>query len=246
MDLEQRPLVRQPSLSAQVVSDLRDQIINRRLTPGTGLPSERELCEHYGVSRTVIREAIKVLSAKGLVTSTPGSGLVVGRTELTDVSDMLQLFMRHGSYLRYHDLHAVRMTIETAVARQAAVRAGDDDVRQLHDLCDDMGEAAGDIVALSENDLAFHRAIALASGNEFWVLTFDVLGGALTETRVATFSMDPSRFHTVLAAHRKIASAIGARDPEAAGIAMADHLIEVKTTWDQHPEMTHDASSGKD
>lgn len=246
MDLKHRSLVRQPSLSQQVVSDLRDQIITQGLKPGTGLPSERELCDHYGVSRTVIREAVKVLSAKGLVSSTPGSGLVVGQTELTDVSDVLQLFMRHGSHLKYHDLHAVRMIVETAVAREAAERASDDAIDRLYFLCDEMEKLEGNIVELSENDLEFHRGIALASGNEFWVLTFDVLGGALTETRVATFSMDESRFHVVLAAHRKIADAIARRDPEAAGIAMADHLIEVKTTWNQHPEMTHEPEACDD
>ena len=74
----------------------------------------------------------------------------------------------------------------------------------------------------------------MATGNDFWVLVFDVLGGALTETRVATFSMNKERFTTVVKAHRTIAGAIGQRDPDAAGKAMVDHLTEVKNTWDEY------------
>ena len=131
------------------------------------------------------------------------------------------------------------MEIEVSVAKEAARRADPARVARLHQLCDELETLEGDIVRSSTNDLDFHREIALATENEFWVLLFDILGGALTETRVATFSMDPRRFSIVVAAHRRIAEGIGSGDPEQAAEAMRDHLLEVKQTWDKHPEVVH-------
>ena len=107
---------------------------------------------------------------------------------------------------------------------------------RLLELCDELEDLQGDIPRASRNDFYFHKTIAEATNNEFMVAMFDVLEGALMETRVATFGMKPSRIRRVAKAHRAIALAIADRDPDAARQAMLDHLIEVKTTWDQHPE----------
>lgn len=232
-----RQLVRHPSLADQVIADMRSRIIDGQLPPGTPLPSEREMCTNYGVSRTVIREAVKVLAAKGLVKSVPGSGLVVGTTDIDDVSEVLQLFMRNGTSLRYEELHEVRLALEVAAVRQCARRADEDTKDKLAFLADELATLKDDIPGASSNDFQFHRTIGEGTQNEFFVMIFDVLGGALMETRVATFSMDSKRFETVVEAHRKIADAISSGDPDLAAAAMTEHLGEVKTTWDAHPEL---------
>lgn len=233
---QQAPIVRPPSLSAQVTEDLRNRILNDGMEAGEQLPSERELCNYYGVSRTVIREAIKVLTAKGLVESIPGSGIVVRFSEISDVTEALQIFLRQGTSLDYVNLHEVRVALEVAAAGKAAEVADAKTAGQLLELCDELTSLEGDIPRASRNDFRFHKAIAESTNNEFMVLMFDVLEGALMETRVATFAMEPSRIQRVAKAHRAIARAIEARDPEAARQAMLDHLVEVKATWDQHPE----------
>lgn len=230
-------LKRQPSLSQQVVDDLRQRILNAGLRPGASLPSERALCEHYGVSRTVIREAVKILEAKHLLKAVPGSGIIVAEPDLTDVADTVQLFMRQGSSLRYDKLHEVRIFLETAVAGQSAERATDESIAELYRLCDDIEDARGDLIRASTIDFDFHRKIAEATGNEFFVMMFDVLGNGLMEIRVATFAMDSERFDIVAKAHRKIVDGMRAKDPDLAIDAMREHLLEVKTTWDAHPEL---------
>lgn len=229
-------LQRQPALSEQVVDDVRRQIFEKELAAGASLPSERELGAYYGVSRTVIREAVKVLTAKGLVKSVPGSGLVVGTTEIEDVAEVLQLYMREGSSLRYGDLHEVRMSLEVTAAGAAAQRATPQAAQELLVMCDELAACTDDLVRASRYDFDFHKAIAASTGNDFLVLLFDVLEGALMETRVATFSMEPSRVALVAEAHREIAMAVVARDPDEARRAMRRHLKEVKATWDAHPE----------
>src|SRR5699024_11906027 len=114
------PLVRQPRLSDQVVEQLRGLIDAGRMRPGDPLPSERELCERFSVSRTVIREAVKALTAKGLVTSVPGSGLIVGTTTIEDVAEIFDLYFRGEPDLQYLDLHEVRYALEPAMCAQAA------------------------------------------------------------------------------------------------------------------------------
>lgn len=230
-------VVRPTSLSQQVVSDLRERIMASNVAPGTPLPSERELCSIYGVSRTVIREAIKVLSTKGLVDSVPGSGLVVGRTDIDDVAEVMRLFMRSGSSLRYDQLHEVRLALEVSVAGIASLKVTPELTDELYENCERLEASANDLVLASRLDFDFHRAIARGPNNEFFDVIFESLEGALMETRVATFSMDPSRFGTVTAAHRRIADSIAAGDDTAARVAMTDHLTEVKATWDAHPDM---------
>lgn len=225
-------LVRQPRLSDQVAVKLRDMIYEGRMRPGDALPSERELCEHFSVSRTVIREAVKTLTAKSLVTAVPGSGLIVGTTTIEDVAEIFDLYFRGEPSLRYLDLHHVRYSLEPAICALAAENAGDEDIAGLFALCDELESLTeGDLVDASRNDARFHRNIAVASQNSYYVILLDALGRSLLDTRVATFSMEPRRLSIVVAAHRKVADAIASRDPEAAAEAMREHLGEVVDTW---------------
>lgn len=230
-------LKRHPSLSQQVVDDLRQRIVNARLRPGVPLPSERELCEHYDVSRTVIREAVKVLEAKGIVRAVPGSGLIVAEPDLADVAESVRLFLRQGTSLRYDQLHEVRLSIETAVAGISAEIANEDQITRLYKLCDDLEAAEGDLIEASKIDYDFHRKIAELAGNELFLMLFDVLSSGLMETRIATFAMDGARFEIVAKAHRKIVEGIESGDRQQAIDAMIEHLMEVKETWDAHPEV---------
>ncbi|MGO2177919.1 FadR/GntR family transcriptional regulator, partial [Cellulosimicrobium funkei] len=93
-----------------------------------------------------------------------------------------------------------------------------------------------DIVAASKNDYAFHRGLAVATGNDFFVMLYDVLGEGLMETRVATFSYDPRRIDVVTRAHRAIVDNLDAHRADGARAAMLDHLTEVRETWVRHQD----------
>src|SRR5699024_1505812 len=110
----------------------------------------------------------------------------------------------------------------------------DEQISGLYSLCDELETyTTDDLVQASRNDAVFHRNIAVASCNSFFVILLDALGRSLLDTRVATFSMDPERLSTVAAAHRSIADGIASRDPSAAAAAMRAHLTEVVDTWNR-------------
>src|SRR6266545_3035987 len=92
---------RQPRLSDKVASMMLETILSRRLRPGDRLPSERELGEQFGVSRTVIREAVRALVTKGVIEVRSGSGLRVAAVEASAVRESMSLFM-HGGGIEFH------------------------------------------------------------------------------------------------------------------------------------------------
>src|SRR4026209_613230 len=98
---------RRARLSDQVAQLMLDAILEQRLEPGDRLPSERELGEQFGVSRTVVREAVRALAAKGVIDVRTGSGLRVAAVDAAAVSESIGLYLRGGS-LEYAKVHEVR------------------------------------------------------------------------------------------------------------------------------------------
>src|SRR6266516_2211649 len=103
-------------LSDQVADLLLASITERGLRPGDKLPSERELGEQFGVSRTVVREAVRALAAKGVIRARTGSGLTVAEVPAAAVSESMSLYLRGRESLDYAQIHEVRSMIETSVA----------------------------------------------------------------------------------------------------------------------------------
>src|ERR671935_2210582 len=113
---------REPRLSDRVAALLLETIVARGLQPGDRLPSERELGEQFGVSRTVIREAVRALAAKGVIEVRTGSGLRVAAVDASSVSESMSLFMRGGG-IEFEKVHEVRTVLEVHIAGLAAERA---------------------------------------------------------------------------------------------------------------------------
>jgi len=113
-------------LSDKVADAMLVTILRRGLRPGDPLPSERELGEQYGVSRTVIREAVRALSARGLVVSRARRGLMVAAVGLEEVSNSMRLYLHGRDELPYSQVHEVRSLLETQIAGLApSERRGD-------------------------------------------------------------------------------------------------------------------------
>ena len=130
-------------------------ILSERLNVGDRLPSERELGEQFGVSRTVVREAVRALAAKGVIEVRTGSGLRVAAVDAAAVRESMSLFL-HGIGLDFEKVHEVRSLLEVHLAGLAAERASDDDIAQLRETHKRMS-AAADVEAASLIDLEFHR-----------------------------------------------------------------------------------------
>jgi len=219
---------REPRLSDKVADLLLETIVARRLAPGERLPSERELGEQFGVSRTVIREAVRALAAKGVIDVRTGSGLRVAAVGSSNVSESMSLFLRGSSTLDYPKVHEVRAMLEVEVAGLAAVRATEDDVALMRETCERM-ESEEDVDPASVHDVEFHRAIARATHNELHLLLLDSIGDALIEIRRENLA-GGSRADAI-ASHREILERIAAHDPDGARAAMKEHLENVEHHW---------------
>jgi NAD(P)-dependent dehydrogenase (short-subunit alcohol dehydrogenase family)/DNA-binding FadR family transcriptional regulator len=168
-------LVREPSLSDKVSELLTDAITSGKLRPGDRLPAERELGDQFGVSRTVIREAVRSLAARGLVRVTSGRGIEVSRINSGTVAASMRLLVRGHEGLDYGKVHEARTAVEVQAAGLAALLASPEDLSRLRQVCDDQQHSleAGDLAAASEHDYQFHRELSRASGNELQLAMLD-------------------------------------------------------------------------
>jgi GntR family transcriptional regulator, transcriptional repressor for pyruvate dehydrogenase complex len=228
------PIVRSPRLSDKVAAQLLASIKSGQLTAGSRLPSERELGEQFGVSRTVIREAISSLAARGVIEVRSGSGVHVAAVNAAQVSEQMSLFLRGRGLIEYAKIHEVRTTLEIRTARLAAERATDEDIRELRESCDRMEALGTDVEKASLEDVEFHRILARATQNELFLVMLDSIGDVLLEIRRATLGV-PGRLQEGVAFHRRILDRVAAHDVEGADLAMREHLADADAAWEGLP-----------
>jgi GntR family transcriptional repressor for pyruvate dehydrogenase complex len=237
-------VAREPRLSDKVADMMVKTILSRRLKPGDRLPSERELGEQFGVSRTVVREAVRALAAKGLIEVRSGSGLRVAAVDAAAVSESMSLFL-HGATLDYPKVHEVRATLEVQMAGAAAARRTEADVASLTAACERFEEAIDDLEAAAMTDVEFHREIARATHNELYLVLLDAIGDAQIEIRRGNLARSVSTREVTVAKHRHILEAIVAGEPQRARDAMREHLDHVERVWQERtPAGPQPESSG--
>lgn len=200
---------------------LGEGIVAGRWVAGGTLPPEGALCEQLGISRTVVREAVKSLAAKGLVTTGPKVGSRVMPPEQWNWFDPQVVLWQSRvgltrEYLR--DLHELRRVIEPAAVRLAAERATAEDIAQMETAFAGMKQAVeqgGDYVT---HDLAFHQGLLRASHNRMLVQMSKALGALLrTSFEISTTRQDGPR--SSLPLHRAVLDAVIAGQPDKAATA---------------------------
>lgn len=227
-----RGIARNLSLSDKVVEQLTEAIVSHELPPGERLPSERDLGEKFKVSRTVVREAIRSLAARGLVRVTSGRGVEVNEIGSENVADSMRLLVRGREGLDYRKVNEVRTVLDVQAAGLAARRARSDDIDRLEKICDDHEECLkkGDLAAAAELDFQFHRELTRASGNELLLGMLDSIADVLREVRYQAMTK-PHVGEAGLEAHRRILKGVKSGSDAAARRAMAKHLAEAETVW---------------
>ncbi|HKI59322.1 MAG TPA: FadR/GntR family transcriptional regulator [Trueperaceae bacterium] len=214
-------------LYEQVVERIRHQILAGELTSGDQLPNERNLGERYGVSRTVIREAMKTLIQSGLVEVRRGQGTFVVDGTADALKQSLRMMMGLASEERVGEMVEVRELLEPEIAARAARYRKHDDLEALKRAIEDMDAALDDADTFIEADNRFHVALAVATQNHFIPRLLDSVVDLLQELRGHIFQVGggPVRGQRH---HRRILAAIEARDADAARTAMLAHLTQVR------------------
>jgi GntR family transcriptional repressor for pyruvate dehydrogenase complex len=235
-------ITREPRLSDKVADMMRQTIVSRELAPGTPLPSERELGEQFGVSRTVIREAVRALAAKGIVEVRSGSGLRVASVDEATALESLSWFIRGGG-LEYPKVHEVRSTIEVEMAGLAAERRTEEQLEALRDCHRRFEAVIGDIGEATAIDVEFHGLIARATQNDLFSVLLGSIGDALIEIRRDTLASGSGR--DTIDAHARILDRIAVRDAEGARTAMREHLDTVERFWEQSVRDRVDAAPAR-
>lgn len=213
------------SLAQTVVAGLKSRILDGSLGPGTKLPSEAELIEEYGVSRTVIREAVTRLRAEGLVETFQGRGsFVLAMPEPTSFTVEASAIRTQADVLAMIDF---RLGVESEAAYLAAANRSPQAAEAVQAALEAFTVAGPEDAV--EADFAFHRALAAASGNRFYLDLLDSLGPMmimLPRTRLPEeFSLtDAAHVERVRREHDNVAAAVIAGDPETARAAMRVHL----------------------
>jgi DNA-binding FadR family transcriptional regulator len=213
------------TLAQGVVEGLKSRILDGSLAPGSKLPSEAELTEEYAVSRTVVREAVTRLRAEGLVETFQGRGsFVLALPEPTSFTVEASAIRSHHDVLAMVDF---RLGIESEAAYLAAARRTPEGAEQVRAALEAFAAAGPDEAV--EADFAFHRAVAAATGNRFYLDLIDSLGPMmimLPRTRLPEeFSLtDTAHVERVRREHDNVADAVLAGDPETARAAMRLHL----------------------
>jgi GntR family transcriptional regulator, galactonate operon transcriptional repressor len=216
---------RRLNLHAQVVRELGLRILAGGLRPGHVLPNEADLGRELGVSRSILREAIKSLAAKGLVASRTRVGTHVRDPQHWNLLDLDVLSWRYATMPRmafFRDLFEVRRVVEPGAAELASETAEPSDLAALDQACAAMEQAEPTSDAAIAADVAFHQAILTACHSDL-LLQFGTLIGVGLETsfRIST------RFYPVsLPHHRPVLHAIHRRNPAKARAAMQTLLSE--------------------
>ncbi|MFJ9315498.1 FadR/GntR family transcriptional regulator [Pimelobacter simplex] len=217
-------------LSDQVADALIQQVVAQELKPGDRLPTEPELVEQFDVSRTVIREASRILVERGLVEIRPRTGMVVADFDGTGFARQFELLlqMKRGSF---RELMEMRLALEVGMIEHAAERYTADDRRHIEDALRSFEGHDLDHATALEADLEFHSALAEASHNPFFTHIINPINDYLRGAYRPTLGYEAARENT-LREHQEIADAVFARDVSGAGQHARQHLMRVLADTD--------------
>ena len=237
--LKVQKLSREGSLSLHVADQLEALIVNGGIGVGEKLPTENGLCDAFGVSRTVIREAITHLKSLGLVETRRGVGTTVLRSTTVEAMPAKRI-----SPTTVEDiLHVLelRLNLEPAAAALAPERHDEQDRRILEDKHAAFLEARAAKSQARVEDYEFHYAIAVATKNPFFKVFYEQLSqGVIPRAKLMSIEIDTAATDKYLARveeeHTYILEAILTRDPEAAREMMYQHLNRARIMYAKYQE----------
>jgi GntR family transcriptional repressor for pyruvate dehydrogenase complex len=232
------PLDLQPIARRNTYELVADQLVTliaaRRLNPGDPLPTERELTQAYGVGRSSIREALRMLESRGVIQPGAARGTFVVADVSNPLHSSLRLLMELDGGADIHDIFELRRILECETAALAADRRQKEHLRVMDESIAEMEEGlkGPDPDRYIDADLRFHLAIAEATGNRVVVHSMQAVRDLIRRALMAIFVI-PQSPERSLEQHRAIRAAIGARNSDLARKEMRSHLVRVESDVDK-------------
>lgn len=198
------------TLSQKIERKIEEAIRQKKLIPGAKLPSEKELCESFAVSRTALREALRRLSARGLIEIKKGSGMFVSEIKIEDAINSLNLYydLKFDSNL-IQQIIEVRRIFEPEIARLAAQNRKEEDLKRLYENHHELNACDSDNTQL-EVDLInrFHMNLAKSTGNPIVIISMEPIYSLLPRMRNLIYANIEGEKEYTLALQAKILKAV--------------------------------------
>ena len=214
-----------PKAADILANQLREMIVTGRLTPGSFLPNERQLVTDSGLSRTSVRDALRVLESEGLISTKVGrsGGSMITLPGRDSVARSVELFVRtHG--IRLESLLECRVAVEPTLAALAAKHHTAEQLKEIEDLHVEFVASVDNVQRYKAINLDWHLAIARASGNEPLIALMEAVSKPIRDAMDYQHVTTPELRHSAVAAHTKILEAIRARDAQSAQRRMERHV----------------------
>ena len=227
-----RSIGSEKSLADRVTDELEQLILSGKLKEGEKLPPERELAESFGVSRTVVREGIRILQSRGLLQVRPGIGSIVRSPSSDQVIGGISRLIRakaDGIKVSLVSLHEVRTLLEIDITEMAVERATAEDIEAIRRVLEELETLINLPLKFLEKAVEFHRRLAIATHNPLLVVLFDALQEIQYGMR-QTLVPEPIQPEKALNAFRQILKGVEAGDSASATDAIQQHLFEI---WKQ-------------
>ncbi|MGW0818145.1 FadR/GntR family transcriptional regulator [Streptomyces viridiviolaceus] len=218
---------RKGTVTQRAIERIKAMIADGALEPGQRLPTERDLATLLGISRSSMREAIRALTVLGVLEARHGSGIYVTRLEAGDLLETFGVVADLSRGPRTLELLEVRRILESTATALAAARITPERLAEVGRHLAAM-DATDDPEELLAHDMAFHREIVAAAGNETMAAILEGLSTRTFRARVRRGHQEQGAIERTRREHAAIHRALVARDPEAARAAAAAHVGEVE------------------
>ena len=222
-------------LYEQVANKIETTIVARHYKPQDRLPSERDLAESFAVSRTVIREAMKLLEARGLIEILTGNGVFVSQPDTSVVTRSLGMYLHLQGTVQDSEfkVHELRRILEVEIAGLAAERATEAELDQLRQIIERMSVADHPREQVAMLDLEYHITLAQATHNEMISMVYEPVIEYLRQQLLLAwqrYDRSPEVFNQQ---HRALYEAVRDHDPSRARAAMTAHLDYARELLDR-------------
>lgn len=228
--------IQRRKLFQEVLDRLIERIRSGEFRPGDQLPSERELMTTYGVGRPAVREALQALERDGIVSISHGER---ARVVMPTAGTLIEQIASSAQHLltvepgTLDHLKDARLFLETGLARRAAENASPESLAQLQERLDAHSAARNRLEEFLPRDMAFHRQIAVMTGNPIYPAIIEAMFGWLSSFYVDLVRL-PGLEDLTITEHQRIFDAIARGDGDAAAAAMHDHIARANELYRQY------------